>query len=148
MALPATEPWLSRPYGTEARSAEEVVEAIYIGKDGALADLYKLKLEMDGYRVALASTPSEALAHARKRRPDIVFIDLGPADAPMPQTLRTLRQDGDLKEIPAVLLWRGDIDPPTIERLGLGTRDYLVKSNSEHAWPNISNDRTPFGFVY
>jgi len=126
MALPITEPWLTRPQIAE--DSEELVEAIYIGGDGDLADLYRLKLEMDGYRVALASSGTDASAQARKRVPDILFIDLGPADQPLLQTHRTLRRDRDLKDIPAVLLWRGGTDSPTIERLGLGARDFLVKA--------------------
>ena len=128
MALPITEPWFTRP--AEAEDGEELVEAIYIGGDGDLADLYRLKLAMDGYRVALASSGTEALAHARKRVPDILFIDLGPADKPLLQTHRTLRRDRALKDIPAVLLWRGGTDPPTIESLGLGARDFLVRAVS------------------
>ena len=146
MALPATEPRIARPLDDE-----EPVEAIYIGGDGTLADLYKFKLEMDGYRVALASTETEALAHARKRLPDIVFIDLGPPDQPLLQTHRALRQNRDLKEIPAVLLWRGGTDPPAIESLGLGAKDFLVKANgshSQHAWPEVSSGRIPFRFVH
>jgi DNA-binding response OmpR family regulator len=145
MALTVTEPRLTRPHDDD-----ELVEAIYIGGDGALADLYKLKLEMDGYRVALASTGTEALAQARKRLPDIVFIDLGPADQPLLQTHQTMRRDRDLKDIPAILLWRGSTDSPTIARLGLGANDFLVKANGSHsepAWLDISNGRVPFRFV-
>ena len=140
-----TDPRFTRPH-----DAEEAVEAIYIGGDGALADLYRLKLEMDGYRVGLASTATQALAHARKRPPDIVFIDLGPADQPLLETHRTLRRHPDLKDIPAVLLWRGDTDAPTLQRLGLGANDFLVKANgshSEHAWTDVTSGRIPFGFI-
>jgi len=146
MALPLTEPRLTRPHDVES-----MVEAIYIGGDGALAALYRLKLEMDGYHVRLASTGTEGLEQARKRLPDIMFIDLGPADESLLQTHQTLRRDRDLKDVPAVLLWRGNSDAPTIESLRLGVRDFLVKANGshyEHAWANISNSRIPFGFVY
>jgi CheY-like chemotaxis protein len=149
MALPIAQPWLIPPHDAEA--AEDLVEAIYVGGDGALADLYRLKLEMDGYRVALASTETEALAHARKRLPDLVFIDLGPADKPLLQTHRTLREDRALKDIPAILLWRGGIDTPTIESLGLGANDFLVKANGSYAgytWPDVASGRLPLRFVY
>ncbi len=140
-----TEPWLTRPPDDET-----LVEAIYVGGDGALADLYRLKLEMDGYLVRLASTGIEWLAQARKRMPDIMFIDLGPADESLLETHRRLRRDRELKDIPAVLLWRGGTDPPTLDSLSLGVKDFLVKANgthSEHAWPETANGRIPYGFV-
>src|ERR1700738_3689658 len=124
MALPVVEPWITRP-----QDGEEPVEAVYIGTDEALADLYKLKLEMDGYRVKLAQTGTEGLAQARERIPDIVFLEVGPADPSLLQTHRLLRRDRDLKEIPVVLLWRGDSDPPTIQGLALGVKDFLVRAN-------------------
>jgi len=145
MALPVTEPRLTWPHDAEA-----MVEAIYIGGDGALADLYRLKLEMDGYLVRLAATGPEGLTQARTRIPDIIFIDLGPADPSLLDTHRTLRRDRDLKEIPAVLLWRGETDAPTIESLRLSSRDFLVKANgshSEYAWIDVTSGRIPFGFV-
>ena len=144
MALPVTEPRLTRPHDDD-----ELVEAIYIGGDGVLADLYKLKLEMDGYRVALASTGTEALAQARKRLPDIVFIDLGPADQLLLQTHQTMRRDRDLKDIPAILLWRGSTDSPTIKGLGLGVKDFLVKANGTPNPPNWTSPTAGFrSFVY
>jgi DNA-binding response OmpR family regulator len=145
MALAVTEALLTRP-----PDVEDAVDAIYVGGDGALADLYRLKLEMDGYRVALASTSAEALAQARKRLPDIVFIDLGPADESLLQTHRILRRDRDLKDVPAVLLWRGDDDVATIQSLHLGVKDFLVKANgsyAEHSGSDLSESRLPFRYV-
>lgn len=146
IALPISESLLTRPHDP----TEELVEAIYVGADGALADLYRLKLELDGYGVTLASTGTEGLARARKRPPDIMFIDLGAGDDSLLQTHRLLRRDPDLKDIPAVLLWRGETDAPTIKSLGLGVMDFLVKANganTAHAWPDVTNGRIPFGYV-
>ena len=145
MALPVTEPRLTQPY-----AAEDVVHAIYIGNDGELADLYRLKLELDGYGVTLAFSGTEGLAQARKRMPDIMFIDLGPGDESLLQTHRILRGDRVLKDIPAVLVWRGDNDAPTIERLGLGAKDFLVKAigaHSAYTWTDVTSGRIPFDLI-
>jgi len=145
IALPVTEPWITR-----TQDGEEPVEAVYIGVDEALADLYKLKLEMDGYRVTLAQTGTEGLAYARQRVPDIVFLELAPADPSSLQTHRMLRRDRDLREIPVVLLWRGDADAPSIQSLGLGAKDFLVRANgshSEQSWSDQSVSRLPFRYA-
>ena len=129
MALPSTESRLARPRDT----ADEAVRALYIGADHGLADLYKLKLEMDDYWVTVAATGTEGLAQVRERVPDIVFLDIRPADEPLLQLYRTLRRDPELKDIPVVLLWRGDADEPTIRGLRLGVKDFLVKKNGTHS---------------
>jgi DNA-binding response OmpR family regulator len=146
MVLPVTESWITRPHDV----SDDAVEAIYIGGDPALADLYKFKLEMDGYRVTLAPTDTAGLAQARARIPDIVFLDLGPSDQSLLQMHRTLRRDPDLKDIPVVLLWRGDADASTIQSLHLGVRDFLVKAggtHSERAWTDLADSRLPFRYV-
>ena len=145
MAMPIAEPWIAR-----LLDDDEVVEAVYIGGDGALADLYKLKLEMDGYLVTMAVTGTEALAKARKRIPDIVFIDLGPADDSLLRTYRMLRLDRDLKDVPAVLLWRGNGDAATVRSLRLTIKDFLVKvngSHAEHAGSYLSESRLPYRYA-
>lgn len=146
MALSATERWITRPHDT----TDEPVHALYIGGDTALAELYKLKLEMDGYWVALAATGTEGLARAQEQIPDIVFLDLGPADQSLLHMHRALRRDPDLKDLPVVLLWRGDTDQPTIEGLRLGVKDFLVKANGTHpeaAWSELSDSRLLFRFA-
>jgi DNA-binding response OmpR family regulator len=145
MAMPLSEPWISRQLDDD-----DTVEAIYIGGDGALADLYKLKLEMDGYRVTMAVTGTEVLAQARERIPDIVFIDLGPADESLLQMHRMLRRHRDLKDVPAVFLWRGDVDAETIRGLRLSVKDFLVKVNGshvEHVASYLSESLLPFQYA-
>lgn len=142
MALAAAEASIARPHDT----IDEPVRALYIGGDNGLADLYKLKLEMDGYVVTLAATGTEALARVRQQVPDMIFLDLGPADQSLLEVLRTLRRKGDLQDVPAILLWRGGTDEATIQGLRLGPRDFLVKANGTHpdlVWPSVS-DGLPF----
>jgi DNA-binding response OmpR family regulator len=146
MALPVTEPWITRPHNI----TDEPVAALYIGGDQGLAELYKLKLEMDGYWVTWAATGTEALAQALERKPDIVFLDLGPADQSLLHMHRTLRRDPDLKDLPVVLLWRGNADDPIIQGLHLGPKDFLVKANGthpDHVWSDLADSRPLFRYV-
>jgi two-component system, OmpR family, response regulator len=145
MAMPVVESRITLP-----DIAEDPVAAIYVGGDPAVAELYKFKLEMDGYWVTLAGSGTQGLAQARERIPDVIFLDLGPADQSLLHMLRTLRRDRDLKDIPVVLLWRGDVDAPTIQSLRLGLKDFLVKASGthpEHAWSDLSDSRPPVRYV-
>src|SRR5205814_8851051 len=58
----------------------ETLDVLYVADNVALAEMYRLKLELDGYWVRVVDLDS-AVAEARARRPDIVFLEL-PAGRP------------------------------------------------------------------
>jgi PleD family two-component response regulator len=106
---------------------DEDLEAVYIGEDESLAELYKLRLELDGYRVTVVTTPAEAIA-ARRRVPDIVFVDVGATDQSALEAIGNLRLHRRLDHVPTVLLWGGVTGPPMIDGLRLGASNFLVKA--------------------
>src|SRR6266702_4338391 len=55
---------------------DEDVNVLFIEDDPAVAEMYKLKLELDGYRVTVAKSGEEGLDHANSQVPDIVFLDI------------------------------------------------------------------------
>ncbi len=79
---------------------EGLVDVLYVGSDADLADMYRLKLELDGYRVRTLTT----LRHWSGARPDLVFIDLEPPDGSGLSELTRLRSDRRLATVPAILL--------------------------------------------
>src|SRR2546427_8994019 len=58
----------------------ETLDVLYIAEDDALAEMYRLKLELDGYWVRVVDLDN-AVAETRARRPDIIFLEL-PAGRP------------------------------------------------------------------
>jgi DNA-binding response OmpR family regulator len=105
---------------------------VYIGDDQGLADLYKLRLELDGYRVAVVRTPADAAAACGRQAPDIVFVDAGATDRSVLEAIGSLRHH-QLIDAPMVLLWSGIADPPVIDGLQFGVRNFLVKAISVSA---------------
>ena len=55
---------------------DEDVNVLFIEDDPAVAEMYKLKLELDGYRVTVAKSGEEGLDQAKRHVPDIVFLDI------------------------------------------------------------------------
>jgi CheY-like chemotaxis protein len=106
---------------------EDDLEAVYIGDDESLAELYKLRLELDGYRVTVVTTPAEAIAACR-RVPDILFIDVGATDQSVLEAIGNLRLQRRFDHVPTVLLWGGVTGPPMIDGLRLGASNFLVKA--------------------
>jgi DNA-binding NtrC family response regulator len=106
---------------------DEPLEVIFIGEDPSLAELYKLKLELDGYRVTVAPTGAHELNGARRRMPDIVFVDVGATEQSMLAAIGKLRRNRGLNEVPTVLLWAGAGTPLAVDDLHLGAKSFLVK---------------------
>ena len=101
---------------------------MYIGQDESLAELYKLKLELDGYWVTLAPRGARGLNGALRRLPDLVFLDVGATERSLLEALANLRLDQDLANIPAILLWRGAGDPMAVDGLQIGVQDFIVRA--------------------
>jgi len=98
---------LSRP--TKSRPPDDNLEVVFIGDVLGLAELYRLKLELDGYWVTTYSTVDDGLKHIRTRMPDLLFLDLGADGRRLSEDLVMLRSDVSIHELPIVLLSRGDI---------------------------------------
>jgi DNA-binding response OmpR family regulator len=87
-----------------AWSVEPAVDVLLIARDSSLAEMYRMKLEMDGYRVTTVSELRDWKAPAGGWTPDIVMIDLSVGDAQRLLDLRGLRSDDLLKDVPLLIL--------------------------------------------
>ena len=66
----------------------ESLEVLVIADDPDLAEMYRLQLELDGYWVRIVGRDT-AVAAARARRPDILFLELPPGSTERPMSSRT-----------------------------------------------------------
>jgi len=114
------------------QSSDDTLKVTFISGDVPLAELYKLKLELDGYWVTLAATLAEGLQRIHDQPPDLVFLDLD-VDEGRLDALRTLRRDPGLSEVPVVILLRGGDGIRAVNGLQLGSRDYLVRAERVHS---------------
>src|SRR5438105_14957399 len=91
---------------------DEDVNVLFIEDDPAVAEMYKLKLELDGYRVTVAKSGEEGLDNAKKMVPDIVFLDIGLPKMDGFAVLEKLRSDGVTPNIPFIILSNYGDDAP------------------------------------
>jgi CheY-like chemotaxis protein len=83
-------------------------------------------LDEAGYIVATVANGQAALNQLRDEPSDVIFLDLRPSQVNAVQVLATLKSDDALRDIPVILLARGD-DPDALERcLAAGAEDYLL----------------------
>ena len=90
-----------------------------------IADLYQLKLQLEGYRVAVASDGVAGLSMARSLIPDLILLDIHVPQLDGLQVLAALREDKATDELPVIVCSEDD-DPLLIKEANrLGAVAYL-----------------------
>jgi DNA-binding response OmpR family regulator len=115
---------MAKPWAIEPIEDEGLVDVLFVGTDSDLADMYRLKLELDGYRVRTATT----LRNWSGPRPDLVFLDLAQADGSGFAELSRLRSNQRLAGVPAILLVSGSDAQLEARGLNLTPQEYLLRA--------------------
>lgn len=108
----------------------EEVRVLLVEDDEAVAEMYKLKLELDGYLVQVISDGESAVRSAQADPPDLVFLDVRLPKMDGFEVLQALRRDERTKHVPVVVLSNYG-EQELVERgLKLGALEYLIKSQT------------------
>lgn len=97
---------------------------LVVDDDTLLRRSVGLQLEQVGYRVSSAATAEDALALARRDRPDLVLLDIGLPGMDGLEAMRLLQQD---LNVPVILVTARRRELDTILGLELGADDYITK---------------------
>ena len=121
--------------GGEALSEapDEEVRVLFIEDDPAVAEMYKLKLELDGYTVTVAKDGEEGLQIATDSPPDIIFLDTRLPKMNGFAVLERLRSAERTREIPVIILSNYGERELVDRGLKLGALEYLIKSQTTPA---------------
>ena len=110
---------------------------LFVEDDQSVAQMYRLKLELDGYQVFVASDGLQALELTRRLMPDLIFLDIRLPKLDGLEVLEELRADRRTSAIPAVILSNWN-EKELVERGSeLGALDHLTKSQTTPA--NLSS---------
>lgn len=94
-----------------------------------IADLYQLKLQLEGYSVAVATDGVAGLQMARSMLPDVTLLDIHVPQLDGLQVLAALRQDSATQDLPVIVCSEDDNPQLIKEAQRLGAAAYLVKAN-------------------
>jgi DNA-binding response OmpR family regulator len=121
--------------GGEALSEapDEEVRVLFIEDDPAVAEMYKLKLELDGYTVTVAKDGEEGLQVATESPPDIIFLDTRLPKMDGFAVLERLRSADRTREVPVIILSNYGERELVDRGLKLGALEYLIKSQTTPA---------------
>ena len=115
-----------------APDADEV-RVLFVEDDASVAQMYRLKLELDGYTVDVAGDGLVALEKARASHPDIIFLDLRLPKLDGLGVLEALRADAATAPIPVVILSNWNEKELVDRGVRLGALDHLIKSQTTPA---------------
>lgn len=103
-------------------------DVLLVGGDSDAAEMYRMKLQLDGYRVI---TTADADAVSTRRigwRPDIVLMDLGAGSGAQRRDLERLRADPVMADVPALLLSTESEAELRQRGFTFGPMDYLLRA--------------------
>ena len=106
------------------------VRVLFIEDDPDIAQMYRLKLEVDGYKVTVAPDGEAGLDQARSDKPDLIFLDIRLPRLDGFRVLEELRADRKTKDIPVVILSNYGETEQVQRGLQLGALEYLVKAET------------------
>ena len=112
---------------------EDEVRVLFVEDDPAVAQMYRLKLELDGYSVEIATDGVQAVAKALADPPDIVFLDIRLPKLDGLGVLEALRGQEQTRQIPVVILSNYSERELINRGLKLGALEYLIKSQTTPA---------------
>lgn len=108
----------------------EEVQVLLVEDDTALAQMYRVKLERDGYTVRVAGDGEEALRLIEHQLPDLIFLDVRLPRMDGFAFLERIRGMERTRNIPVVIVSNYSEDELVSRGLQLGALEYLVKSQT------------------
>jgi len=110
---------------------DKKIHVLLVEDDTFLANIYKTKFEMEGFKVTVASDGEAGLTTARKKKPDIILLDILLPKMDGFVVLAELKGDSDesVKSIPVILLTNLGQKDDVEKGIELGAVDYLIKAH-------------------
>jgi len=119
----------------------EAVRVLFVEDDRSVAQMYRLKLELDGYQVDVATDGEMAVEMASRDLPDIIFLDIRVPKLDGFGVLETLRSNATTKKIRVVILSNYSRTEMGDRVANLGVLDHLIKSETTPARLTAGLDR-------
>jgi DNA-binding response OmpR family regulator len=103
---------------------------LLIEDDVDTLEMYRTRLEKDGYQVSVATDGEQGLAAATELRPDIVFLDIRLPKLDGLEVLQRLRAQASTASVPVVILSNYGERELVDRGLKLGALEFLVKAHT------------------
>lgn len=122
----------------EERSGVACVMAV--DDDHVIRGLIAVNLEMEGHEVLTAVDGADALLQVRRRRPDLILLDVMMPNVDGWQVAETLKRQRDTYQIPIVFLSARAMENDVKKGMDLGVQAYVTKPFDPIDLMNLVND--------
>jgi DNA-binding response OmpR family regulator len=110
-------------------TAKVTYKILIVEDDEFLADIYKTKFELEGFKVIQAGDGEKGLKAIQTKKPDLVLLDILLPKMDGFAILQTVKKDPETKNIPVILLTNLGQKEDVQKGLNLGAVDYLIKAH-------------------
>jgi two-component system alkaline phosphatase synthesis response regulator PhoP/two-component system response regulator VicR len=100
---------------------------LVVDDDPQIVRVVEINLTQEGYTVRTAADGEDALAAVAQERPDLIILDVMMPRMDGFETLKRLKADPALAEIPVIMLTARAQDEDVFEGYGTGAKWYLTK---------------------
>jgi len=102
---------------------------LIVEDDVFLSGIYRKKFEMEGFKVIMAGDGEVGWQAAKKKKPDIILLDILLPKLDGFAVLEKLKKDSETKNIPVILLTNLGQKDDVEKGLEQGAADYLIKAH-------------------
>lgn len=106
---------------------ENQKHVLIVEDDEFLANIYKKKFEIEGFKVSSSNNGERGLEDAKKKLPDIILLDILMPKLDGFAVLTELKKDIQTKNIPIILLTNLGQKDDVEKGIEMGAVDYLIK---------------------
>lgn len=111
-------------------TSEQTIDVLLIEDDEQFLEMYRLRLERDGYRVHTAGDGERGFQAAIELHPDIIFLDIRLPKMDGLEVLRQLREEAATAAVPVVILTNYGEEEMRDRGHRLGALEFLVKAHT------------------
>jgi two-component system, OmpR family, phosphate regulon response regulator PhoB len=104
-----------------------VTAVLLVDDERDLLSLLDFNLRAAGFETLLATTGEQALAHLRRRVPDLVLLDVMLPDVPGTEICRQLKGNPRTRHVPVVMLTARGEEVDRVVGFEIGADDYVTK---------------------
>lgn len=117
---------------------EKKLKILLVEDDLMIVEMYKLRMEEEGYEVIVTEKGSEAIKIAGKEKPHIILLDIILPEIDGFAILQAIKDQASTKKIPVVLLTNLSQESDQQKGSKLGAAGYFVKA--QHTPADIMNE--------
>ncbi|NCN07127.1 response regulator transcription factor [Candidatus Falkowbacteria bacterium] len=108
--------------------SKKKIKALLVEDDQMIVQMYKIRMEDEGWEVFTTDRGSEAMKLAKAEKPDIILLDIILPEVDGFSILKDLRSDTTTKKIPVMMLTNLGQESDQNKGQEIGVEGYLIKS--------------------